>query len=310
MNRRQWLKALGAGLLWPIGGGPARAASNKFPTPLRPLEPRPTATPFEANNRVNLAALLEPSRSCCIGLGTGARHFIQTLKRRTDIDQVELMAQSALEPRAVTDWLHAQVAPGDYVVVVIDASDPRAVADLARHAPDWRPPECVYCVAVVINQPAHLASVPWNATEQAALDRAFDAVIEPAPGMAAAQRLAIQLLIDGTLLLSRTPIGYDPGDIRECLKRTKQFRTAATVWHRPDQRERALQRLRQRGLAHPPGDLLAFVHAGKGLSIQEFFDLMGELEMRLPVREEAVLVASGFLHEDWPRDRRVLGVTG
>ncbi|WPL15752.1 hypothetical protein Thiowin_00669 [Thiorhodovibrio winogradskyi] len=311
MNRRQWLQALGSGLLWPLGGAGVGAASNKFTTLLRPFEPHSTATRSEeAGGGFVMTALFPPSRSCCIGLGAGASPFIQTLKRRTDVDQVELMAQSAQEPRAVTHWLHAQVAPGDYVVVVIDASDPQAVADLARHAPGWRPPECVYCVAVVINRPRHLASMPWNATEQAALDSAFDAVIEPAPGMAAAQRLAIQLLIDGTLLLSRTPIGYDPGDIRECLKRTKQFRTAATLWHRPDQRERALQRLRQRGLVHPPGDLLAFVHAGKGLSIHEFFDLMDELEMRLPVRDEARLVASGFLHEDWPRDRRVLGVTG
>ncbi|EIC20962.1 hypothetical protein Thi970DRAFT_04642 [Thiorhodovibrio frisius] len=36
---------------------------------------------------------------------------------------------------------------------------------------------------------------------------------------------------------------------------------------------------------------------------------MHELRMRLPLHDEARLVETGFLHEDWPRDRRVLGVT-
>jgi hypothetical protein len=118
------------------------------------------------------------------------------------------------------------------------------------------------------------------------------------------------MLIDGTLLLSRTIIGYDPGHICECLSAGKRLRTAATLWNRPDQRERALERLRQRWLAHPTGDMLAFVHAPKGMGIIEFADLMHELRRRLPLVEDARLVETAILHDDWPRDRRVLGVTG
>lgn len=308
MNRRQWLQALGAGLLWPLGS-PVRGASSLSPTPPRLLEPRP-AVDSTGMTGADWGALFAPARSCCIGLGAGAEPFIRTLKTRTDIDQVVLMAHHASEPQAVTDWLRRQSAPSDYMVVVIDASDPRAVTDLPLHATRWRPPDCCYCFAVLINRPTRLAAMLWNAEDRAALDSAFDALIEPAPSTSASQRLALHLLIDGTLLLSRTIIGYDPGHIRECLSAGKRLRTAATLWNRPDQRERALERLRQRGLAHPTGDMLAFVHAPKGMGIIEFADLMHELRRRLPLVEDARLVETAILHDDWPRDRRVLGVTG
>ncbi|EIC20963.1 hypothetical protein [Thiorhodovibrio frisius] len=138
MNRRQWLQALGAGMLWPLGGVAARASANLFPTLPHLVESRP-ASACETGGAMDLTALFEPPRSCCIGLGTGAEAFIRTLKTRTDIEQVELMTEQAREPQAVTDWLHSQAAPGDYVVVVIDASDPQALTDLARHVPQSMP---------------------------------------------------------------------------------------------------------------------------------------------------------------------------
>jgi hypothetical protein len=259
----------------------------------------------------NWGALFEQARSCCIGLGAGAEHFIGTLQARTDIDQVALMTKHASDAQAVTDWLGCQSAPSDYMVVVIDAGDARAVTDLIRHVPGWRPPECAYCFAVLIDQPMRLAATRWDAEERAALDNAFDGIIELAPGTSAAQCLAVHILIDGTLLLSPTIVGYDPGQIRACLcAGNKPLRTAATLWRRPDQRERALDRLRHRGLANPAGNMIAFLHAPQGMSIVEFVDLMQALGRHLPLAEEAELVATVFLHDDWPRDRRLLGVMG
>lgn len=313
MKRREWLQAAGAGLLWPLASLYARGSNSLFPMSASELEPHPTVTDTETSPIADWRALWEPARSCCIGLGGGAEHFIRTLKSRTDIQQVTLMAEHAREPQAVTQWLRQQPQPGDYMIVIIDASDPQALVDLAEQTPLWRPPKCVYCFAVVINRSKGSAVMPWETTDRAALDRAFNVLVEPAPGTTAAQFLAVQLLIDGALLLTGTIIGYDPGDIRECLNsggRTRRWHTAVTLWNHPAQRERALERLRQRGLAHPAGDMLAFLNAGPSLEIGEFCELMEELGQRLHLGDETGLVTSAFVRHDWPHDRRVLGVTG
>ena len=80
-------------------------------------------------------------RSCCIGLGPAAAPLLQAIQARTDITQVEPMVHHAPDPQALTHWLRNQPAPADYLVLLVDPSDPQAVADLAAQVRDWRPPD-------------------------------------------------------------------------------------------------------------------------------------------------------------------------
>ncbi len=309
MKRRHLLQMGGAGLLLPLTG---LAGARDGEVSLAESRPSTRLPPDTRSDVVKRAwdDPFAPPRSWCLGLGAGAEPVIRVLQARTDIDQVELMAEQATEPQAITDWLRLQPAPGDYVVVLIDASDTLALADLASHAPRWRPSGCVYAIAIVLNAAPPPGGSPREETWRAPLAKCFDAVVEPAAGSIASQRLAIQLLIDGVLLLSRSLIGYDPGDIRTAFRSAGRQRSAAAVWSRPDQLARTLERMGERGLADHSGDLLAFVHAGTGFGIDEFSELMDELRVRLNSPEEAGLLGTAFWHADWPPERRVLGLTG
>lgn len=270
--------------------------------------------PKEPTMRAELGDLyvnagLIPLRSCCIGLGPAAVPLLRAIQARTDITQVELIAHHASEPQALTNWLGNQPAPADYLVLLVDPSNPSAVADLAAQVRDWRPPACCYCIALLLNDPLTTSVVPKETPWRAALHEYFDAVIDLAPRSSAYQRLAAQILIDGTLLFSTTCIGYDPGDVRTVLRLDRSHQTAATTWNRLDQPDAALQRMDSRYRASRSKGLLGFVHAGPGFTIHDYDALGEQLSTHLALPELEMMVLSVFLHDDWPAQRCVLGVT-
>ena len=86
--------------------------------------------------------------------------------------------------------------------------------------------------------------------------------------------------------------------------------SAATLWNRLDQRNQALQRLGTRYRAAAPSKgLLGFVHAGPGFTDADFDALGEQLPRHLALPELEMILLSVFLHDDWPTQRCVLGVT-
>lgn len=309
MQRRRFLHAFSAGLLSPLPGLASVNSGGRLPSPPQAGEPDGPALQGALRDLHADAQGLMSLRSCCVGLGPAAMPLLQAIQARTDITQVELMAHHAREPQALTDWLGIQPAPADYLALLVDPSDPQAVANLAAQVRDWRPPECCVCIALLLNDPLTTSVVPTETPWCAALHEHFDAVVDLAPRTSAYQRLAAQILIDGTLLYSTACVGYDPGDVRTVLRLDCSHQTAATTWNRLDQRDAALQRLGTRYRASPSKGLLGFVHAGPEFTIHEYDALGEQLSTHLNLPELEMMVLSVFLHDDWPAQRCVLGVT-
>ncbi len=308
MQRRRLLQGFSATLLSPLPGLAAVNSKGRLPPWSSGAEPDKQASHCALGD-VKANDWLMTLSSCCIGLGSAAAALMQAIQARTDMTQVELMAHHAPAPQMLTDWLRNQPAPADYLVLLVDPSDPLAVVDLAAQVSNWRPPQCAYCIALLLNDPLTTPAAPQETHWRAALNEHFDAVVDLAPRSSAYQRLAAQILIDGTLLFSTASVGYDPGDVRTVLRLDRSHQTAATTWSRLDQRDAALQRLSSRYRSSRSKGLLGFVHAGPGFTIQDYDSLGEQLPARLALPELEMMVLSVFVHDDWPAQRCVLGVT-
>jgi hypothetical protein len=311
MHRRQILQAFATGAALKFTGGLAGLIGES--AQVAPAPPPASTGPTEAKARFAHMDI-RPPRPACIALGPEADAVIDTLRVRAKASwdsfsdmtgwDSDCFRTGRDDPAGLDRWLETRLGPGEFIALVIDATDPAARAQ----TPGWADrlaglKEAALRIALIVGDNARDPAAPWRAPLHSALDGLFDC--SPQPGFLRAAAIATH--VDGLLMLSPTFIGYDVADLRVVLKTGVRRHTGATVWSRESRRTGAFHRLWTQLEAGPAGGALAWLHGGYDSSMSDFHWLCDQLQEHLPETATALPVIYG--HPDWPVGRRVLGLT-
>jgi hypothetical protein len=315
MHRRQILQAFAMGATLKVTGGLADIIGE--PGKLVPAPPSASAAPTKTEAWLaNLGSFDDrrPPVPACIALGPEADAVIDTLRVRAKASwdahshwsgwDSDCFRTGRDDPAGLDRWIDTRLSPGDFITLVVDATDPAARAQ----TPGWANrlaglKEAALRFALIVGDDASDPDAPWRATLHETLDGVFDC----GPQRGLLRTAAITTHVDGLLMLSRTFISYDVADLRVVLKTGVRLRTGATVWSRESRRTGAFHRLWTQLDAGPAGGALAWLHGGYDSSMSDFHWLCNQLREHLPETATAMPVIYG--HPDWPVDRRVLGLT-
>ena len=223
--------------------------------------------------------------------------MVDTFRARTDIDfdYIQLSCQDGTDPETIAVWSDAPPYPSDLIVLVIDARDSNALAQL----PFWTArlaDQGATRAAIVIGDDARDPNAPWRRE----LTASFDGVIDVCPQPSILRAASVAILTEVLLMLRSSIISYDSRDVRDMLHSGPILRTAATVWNQSSKGAVAVRKLWDTLQPTHVCGVLAILHAANNVNVSiiaEFIWLGDQLRELLP-DDAHCCVVTVLLHDD------------
>ena len=323
MKRRTFVAGLGAaGLCAPwitAGGNPL--AEPEFRTLVPVFDRLPEALAAEALAALPqvMGAFPEKAYPLVIGLGEAAQPLVDQARTNPLLPlDLGLYRTGAASAHGATDWLSQRLDSCHLGVLLVDAADPRALAECREWASNLADYDVFLRVAVLLNTSGSAEQRGRRAAVAAQLINSsgprqprggtfLHGVVEVwTRGATLGAAQTVQFLLPGLAFELSDTIG-DRGKAAWLLSEAPEARTTAVCWeHEP---------ILPAAFANACGPLdpqgcsgaILLLHAGPDFTADERDALHRQCDRLLPRRTERVIAV--MVHPDWAKRRRVLSLT-